>query len=484
MSKLRVLYIVQEFPQISETYIKSEIEAIQDECEVLVISMFDADVAYADHAPFHCLQDPAQIRRVMEEFRPDVLHSHWLHHARLLGYLSGALPRPGERVDRYIPFTIRAHSFDVLGEKGRYIRDAAPVINSELCLGVFAFPFSRAPFEQAGIHPEKIQDCFPVVHYRRFLDRSPNGPAVMNMGACLPKKKMSDFLELAAMSPRRQFNLYAMGYRVAEMERLNEQLGSPVTIVPPLEPDVMPAEYKRHEWLVYTGCEKLRTVGWPIAVAEAQASGVGVCMPNLRPDLGQYVGKAGFLFESIAEVAEIISRPFPSDLREEGFEHARKSDVFEHGKRLIGLWQSAGTSPATVEPAGTAAPAWGQGGSTWEWQYHLHAAQRELQELMPAGGDFILVDDDQWRAAFTNGRRPIPFVERDGQYWGPPADDAAAIQEVQRSREAGVGYLVVGRPAFWWLDQYSGLRDYLRANFPCPVENEHLVVFNLRKEQS
>jgi len=483
MSKLRVLYIVQEFPQVSETYIKSEIEAIRDQCEVLVISMFGADVAYSDHAPFQCLKDPAMIREVVEEFRPDVLHSHWLHHARLLGYLSGALRRPDEHVDRYIPFTIRAHSFDVLGEKGRYIHEAAPVINSDLCLGVFAFPFSRAPFERAGVRPEKIQDCFPVVNYRRFLDRSPNGSAVMNMGACLPKKKMSDFLELAGMFPEREFNLYAMGYRVADMERLNEQLGQPVTIVPALEPEVMPAEYKRHEWLVYTGCDKLRTVGWPIAVAEAQASGVGVCMPNLRPDLRQYVGEAGFLFESINEVAEIISRPFPTELREQGFEHARKSDISEHGKLLTHLWRSAVASPPGPQAANPDATVWGEGGSSWEWQYHLHAAQRDLQTVMPSGGDFILVDEDQWRAAFTNGRRPIPLVERDGQYWGPPADDAAAIQEVQRGQEAGASHLVVGRPAFWWLDQYPGFRDYLRTTFPCPLENEHLVVFSLRKEQ-
>jgi hypothetical protein len=87
----------------------------------------------------------------------------------------------------------------------------------------------------------------------------------------------------------------------------------------------------------HTASRKLGTVGWPVSIAEAQSSGVGVCMPNLRPDLKDYVGPAGFLYDSIADVARIVSKPFPEELRQLGFEQARKSDVFRHKQVLINL---------------------------------------------------------------------------------------------------------------------------------------------------
>jgi len=92
------------------------------------------------------------------------------------------------------------------------------------------------------------------------------------------------------------------------------------------------------------------------------------------------------------------------------------------------------------------------------------------------------VDEDQWRPSLENGRRIFPFTEHAGQYWGPPADDETAIRELDRLRGEGAELMAFARPAFWWLDQYAGLRDHLRAHFPCVLENERLVVFDLRSE--
>ncbi len=101
----------------------------------------------------------------------------------------------------------------------------------------------------------------------------------------------------------------------------------------------MPAHYKQHEWLVYTAAE--RTVGWPVAVAEAQAAGVGVCMQRVRPDLDDYVGDAGFVFDTIEEAEEIIAEPFPAELRERGFRQAARSDARDHISLLEQLWDAA-----------------------------------------------------------------------------------------------------------------------------------------------
>lgn len=343
MRTLRVLYIAKQFPQLSETYVRSEIEAIADDCEVLVLAEAEADLPYKNRTPYRVLSGMEAMLAAIEEFSPDVLHSHWLYNIWTIAKLAS---KSG------IPYTIRAHSFDVLLPPEKHLPGAASLINDDLCLGVLTFPFGRAPLEKIGVRSAKLHDCYPVVNFKRFYDPSPNGDAIMNVGACLPKKKMEAFVELAARVPDKQLNLYALGYNVDRIIQRNEASGGRVNVVPPLDPEDMPREYKKHRWLVYTASREVGTVGWPMAVAEAQASGVGVCMANLRPDLREYVGEAGFVFDSTSEVIDIMSRPFPDELRQKGFEQAKKSDVFEHKRILTDLWdQVRGRS---VSASGTA----------------------------------------------------------------------------------------------------------------------------------
>jgi hypothetical protein len=148
-------------------------------------------------------------------------------------------------------------------------------------------------------------DCFPVVNFKRFFDSRPNGTSIMNVGACIPKKRMEDFVELALRVPELECNLYALGYKVAELREFATEQRSPVRFIPPVELEDMPAEYKKHRWLVYTAAAG-GNVGWPLAIAEAQASGVGVCMANIRPDLREYAGPAGFLYDSLDKVVKLF----------------------------------------------------------------------------------------------------------------------------------------------------------------------------------
>lgn len=351
MQPFRVMYILKQFPQISESYIKTEIEAVSEKCEVRIITTKAASLAARNHPPFQQIEDLAKIREVIEDFRPHVLHTHWLHAARALGQLSKQTK---------VPFTVRTHSFDSIWDDGRtasawgrifgatslppHVREAVRYIGGDLCLGILAFPFNRARLERAGIAENKITDCYPVVNYPLFHNTGPNGDAIMNVGAAIIKKKMEDFIDLGTMLPGRNFNLYAMAYDVDKLRALNESKGKPITIVPPVELEDMPVEYKKHRWLVYTARRDMASVGWPMSIAEAQASGVGVCIANIRPDLKEYVGGAGFLFNSIREALEIITRPYPEEMRQRGFEQAKKSNIFEHRDRLFKLWQK--TSPA------------------------------------------------------------------------------------------------------------------------------------------
>ena len=110
----------------------------------------------------------------------------------------------------------------------------------------------------------------------------------------------------------------------------------------------------------------------------------------------------------------------------------------------------------------------------------LLETRRALIELLPQGEPTILVDEEQFRTALPH-RQLMPFLERDGKYWGPPADDATAIAELERLRAAGATHITFVWPCFWWLKHYSGLHQHLREKFICEVDNDQLVVFKLNR---
>ncbi|NMG21206.1 glycosyltransferase family A protein [Brasilonema bromeliae] len=114
------------------------------------------------------------------------------------------------------------------------------------------------------------------------------------------------------------------------------------------------------------------------------------------------------------------------------------------------------------------------------WSERLEIAIREIAAVIPAGKHFILVDENQWGFDILPQFHPLPFLEHEGQYWGPPSDDQTAIRELERMRDCGASFMVIGWPAFWWLDYYSKLRNYLSSNFRCVLHNSRLVVFDLQ----
>lgn len=331
--RLKVLYLLREYPQISQTYIKVELEAVRDRYEVRVLTLGPPDVAEPKHLPFSITPQHEQMTSAIREFKPNIIHTHYMILANLAAELSEGAG---------IPFTVRTHSFDVLETEAARTRPEWLSIRDYLrrdnCLGVLCFPFLRSPLEQFGVPADKLVDVPPVVAVQRFLDWGPNGRAIMNLGAVRPKKQMRDFVELSRLLPEREFNLYALGYQIQELKAYSESRGARINFMPPVSHDAMPAEYKKHEWLVYTAHPSIKSVGWPMAVAEAQASGTGVCLANIRPDLKDYVGEAGYLYTDLQKVKELISGPVPAAMREAGFEQAKKSDIAMHIHKLTDLW--------------------------------------------------------------------------------------------------------------------------------------------------
>jgi GT2 family glycosyltransferase len=116
------------------------------------------------------------------------------------------------------------------------------------------------------------------------------------------------------------------------------------------------------------------------------------------------------------------------------------------------------------------------------WSERLQIAIEEIETSIPKGSRLILVDDGNWGANLIDDRDVFPFIERGGQYWGPPADGATAIWELNRLHQLGVNFIVIGWPAFWWLDYYSELRNYLYSKFNCVIKNSRLIIFDLQEK--
>ncbi len=119
------------------------------------------------------------------------------------------------------------------------------------------------------------------------------------------------------------------------------------------------------------------------------------------------------------------------------------------------------------------------------WSEQVDTAARELARVIRPNDVCILMDQAEWSMAERLPElRFIPFLERDGEYWGPPEDEGAALRELERLQTGGADYLAVGFPAFWWLDEYPALVRHLRSQCRSLVENECLMLFDLRKATS
>jgi hypothetical protein len=124
---------------------------------------------------------------------------------------------------------------------------------------------------------------------------------------------------------------------------------------------------------------------------------------------------------------------------------------------------------------------------TWtkhSWWHRHRQAVDELASLPRPHTPLILVDDSTWEVGPIDGRKRVPFLERNGAYWGRPQDDAVAIAELERLRSEGASFIVIAWPAFWWLRHYAGFARHLRRGYPCILQNDRLVVFDLEPQES
>lgn len=125
--------------------------------------------------------------------------------------------------------------------------------------------------------------------------------------------------------------------------------------------------------------------------------------------------------------------------------------------------------------------AWKDGNSHYRWVRTLATASERIEQIVPRGERFVLVDEDKWGSSGrVLARTAIPFVEGGGEYVGLPESDGQAVAEAERQRQAGAAFMVFAWPSLWCLDYYPGLASHLRARYTCVADDDTLVAFDLR----
>lgn len=333
----RVLYVLDSYPEQSETYIEVERRQVAARAETYVLSLLEPYTFNADHLPYRYVPSRWgwRLKQAARDYRPDIVHAHWM-------FLAGPARKAARACD--VPWTLRTHSFDLLERPFEKIEAEVKLCNEADCAGVLAFPFARPMLLRAGLKEEKLIDAPPVVDVERFDDLGPNGPGVIHMGANKEKKNFPDFIRLSNLVADRPFSLYPMSKGSESLRALNAEMGGRVDVYEPVSHGEMLPVWKRHAWLVYTGSKKLASIGWPIGVVEAWAAGVGVCAQRVRDDLDDYLAGCGYLFDDIEEVPALIADAPTEDLRRRGHERALEFDIRRHIHLLYDAWAKAGIS--------------------------------------------------------------------------------------------------------------------------------------------
>jgi glycosyltransferase involved in cell wall biosynthesis len=333
---MNILLLYNGYPRLSQSYQYDEAIELNKKHNLKIFSWAWTVFVAETNVPECLSQHPLQSLSIIEQFKPDIIHGHFLNNCELFRDIAKKLN---------IKFTIRTHSFDILGEKN--LSKYKDCINSEYCAGILAFPPFKQILVDAGYNPNKVFCTYPSINIRQFQSvdiYTQNGNDIMSGGAMLPKKNIEGFILLAKKIkqkyPEKNINYYGMeedDKYYQSLLSLNLCNGSPVNFIC-VPHDQMPYEYKKHQWLIYGCCTKLKTVGYPLMIAEAQATGVGVIMYKLRDDMAEYVGNSGYLYTDENDIIDLLGTEFSQDKKINAFELSSRYDISVNIKQLENIW--------------------------------------------------------------------------------------------------------------------------------------------------
>ena len=218
------------------------------------------------------------------EFRPDVIHCHWVVAGGRVHEVARSLG---------IPLTFRAHGFEFSPPELRQCADQHAVRT------IYLFPHLAPliPGDHGKIRP------FPVTYDSTLMYPAParDHRLVVRTAACLDTKDIELFIRVAARCPDYRFvlvlaSIASLPELPGEFRALNESLGSPVEI----RMDVQRAEVAqlmRSAGVYLHTFAFQRPYGMPISIAESLACG-GVPIARDYPAARTYAGTGALYYDT------------------------------------------------------------------------------------------------------------------------------------------------------------------------------------------
>jgi glycosyltransferase involved in cell wall biosynthesis len=116
-----------------------------------------------------------------------------------------------------------------------------------------------------------------------------------------------------------------------------------------------------------------------------------------------------------------------------------------------------------------------------EYQRLPEQIRQTVHESLPAGVRVAVVSKGDERLIELGDYEGWHFPQADdGVYSGYyPADTHDAIDQLQRLQAKGAEFLLFPNSAFWWLEKYDGLADYLAAQYAKIADGEHCILYEL-----
>lgn len=118
------------------------------------------------------------------------------------------------------------------------------------------------------------------------------------------------------------------------------------------------------------------------------------------------------------------------------------------------------------------------------WRYRFDLTKSQIEALVPEGQGVMMAGEAWWGQEVGLARPVMPFMEKDGQYWGEPIDDAAAIAELEKNLARGVRFIAFGWQVKWWFNHYSGLMNELTRRGRKVLDNDRVTMFEVLSPKS
>ena len=283
---MKVLYVLGNYPKISETYITAEIAfMLRQGVNIQVWSSRVGTQGMMSQVPVH----RESFLQALRAFRPDVVHVHYLMVGDVEILTAGA---------EDVPVTIRGHSYDFTEENVKK-RLACKYVKR-----IYLFPHFADKFKGEG-RVVSLPVAFDSTRFRRHLPKDYS--LVLRTCAAKPTKGIEDFLRASILCPKHRFVLLANSANddwMPTLRRMVKTIGR-VELHEDISNDLAKCWTEDAGIYLDTSDAKGHQFGMPISIAEAMATGSLLLIRDSR-EARNYAGPAAVYYTTVNQAAAAI----------------------------------------------------------------------------------------------------------------------------------------------------------------------------------